>query len=483
MKCNLNNLKNQAIPKIQILDEEQIARIHRNSLKILSDTGVRIDSVSARKIFSKATGREEKENKVSIPGELVDWAIEKAPPNIRIYNRKGQKAFDIGVDHTRDTIFGIGVTNTHYQDNVTEDIVPFTREHMRISCRLGEILPEFDLVSTIGIPTDVAAAHADLYSIIDMYANTVKPLVLLILEKNNSSRVFDLLHSLHGDLAVKSPLLTYVNPVTPLIINESTIEKIELSISYGCPVIYSNYSMSGATTPIDAAGTLALLNAELLAGLVLCQLIKEGSEVILGSLPAGFDMSSMSSPYTPQTFLLNLACAELMEHYQIPHCGTSGSGSGWGPDLPASDMLWINHLTSCLGKVGMAPFVGGNFESLVFSPATVIYADQIISQIREFARGFDPENISASLKDIGLAGPGGDFLTSDKTLETIRTAGVNKNIWSGMSLARWQKEGHPKASERLKEYVTEIMNNLRAPEDYEELMGKGEEMIENMLEK
>ena len=44
-------------------------------------------------------------------------------------------------------------------------------------------------------------------------------------------------------------------------------------------------------------GTLALLNAELLAGLALGQLIKEGTPMILGSLPAFFDMKGMGSFY------------------------------------------------------------------------------------------------------------------------------------------------------------------------------------------
>ena len=44
-------------------------------------------------------------------------------------------------------------------------------------------------------------------------------------------------------------------------------------------------------------------------------------------------------------------------------------------------------LTSLLGKVDLAPFVGGNFDSLVFSPAAVVYADEVIrlSQSGTFA--------------------------------------------------------------------------------------------------
>jgi len=36
-----------------------------------------------------------------------------------------------------------------------------------------------------------------------------------------------------------------------------------------------------------------------------------------------------------------------------------------------------------LGKVGLAPFVGGSFDSLAFSPALVVYSDEVIRQARK----------------------------------------------------------------------------------------------------
>jgi len=73
--------------------------------------------------------------------------------------------------------------------------------------------------------------------------------------------------------------------------------------------------MAGMSAPITPAGTMALLNAELLAGLTLSQLAREGTPIILGSLPAFFDMKEMTNFYDPHSLLLNLACAEMMAHY------------------------------------------------------------------------------------------------------------------------------------------------------------------------
>ncbi|MCP4648083.1 MAG: hypothetical protein GY852_10200, partial [bacterium] len=171
--------------------------------------------------------------------------------------------------------------------------------------------------------------------------------------------------------------------------------------------------------PVSEGGSLALLNAELLAGLVFGQLVKEGSKIILGSLPAAFNMHSMGSLYTPTSYLLNLACAEMMEFYEIPHCGTSGSTSGRGADLLASENLWLNHLSSCMGKIGCAPFVGGNFDSMAFSPSTVVLSDQIIGKAKAFVKGFTLTEESVNHQEIARVGHGGNYLTSEQTLAAL----------------------------------------------------------------
>jgi len=272
---------------------------------------------------------------------------------------------------------------------------------MELATRLGGVLSNFNVVSTVGIIQDISPQVADLFGTLEMTANTTKPLVLLISEKQCFDASLDLLEHLHGDLSPKPFVLPYFNPITPLVLNEDTSDNIFSAIERGLPFIYNNYGMSGATSPITAASNLALLNAELLAGLVFSQLIKEGAPIILGSLPAGFNMQRMVSAYTPQTMLLNIACAEMMAYYELPHSGTSGSAPGWGADLTAGGTLWMNHLTADLGKVGLAPFVGGNFDSLVFSPALVVYSDEVIRQARLFKQGFVINDESVALNEIG----------------------------------------------------------------------------------
>ena len=468
-------------PAIKVLTREQIDKIHNYSLEILSTTGIRVDSLRARKLFAKALGISDTDRVVRIPAELVERALKAAPSTVDIYDRRGNMRFQLGNSQRAQTRFGIGVTNLYYQDPATDAMTAFTRKHMELATRLGSVLSGFDVISTIGIIQDISPELADLYGTLEMIANTTKPLVILISEKQCFDTSLDLLEHLHGDLSAKPFIIPYFNPITPLVLNADTADKIFSTIERGLPFIYNNYGMSGATSPITPAGNLALLNAELLAGLVFSQLVKEGTPIILGSLAAGFDMRSMAGLYTPQTLLLNVACAEMMAYYELPHSGTSGSGPGWGPDLSAAGTLWMNHLTSCLGKVGLAPFVGGNFDSMAFSPAFVVYSDEVIRQARFFNQGFEISDASVALSEIDSIGPGGNFLMADLTVALCRETNFSSSIWPNLTLDEWQIKGNPQADKVLRSYTRELLDDLPVPEDHADMIARGERFIRKKI--
>lgn len=465
-------------PRLQLLGKEQMEDVHRYSIQILEDTGLKVESKEALKVFKNSDGVKVTGHTVFLQEELINHAIGLAPSNIDIYDKQGEAAFQLGSLQGSETYFGIGCTNTWFQKIDSKEVELFTREHMRHTTRLGELLTNFEMVSTPGIPSDVSADLSDLYSALDMYTNTSKPLVLLVSGIKKIRKVFELLTLLHGDISSKPFCIPYVNPITPLVLNESTTDKMMASCEANLPLMYSNYCMYGGTAPVTAGGALALLNAELLAGLVFSQLLKEGSKMILGSLPAAFNMNTMGSYYTPTSYLLNLACAEMMNYYELPHCGTSGSSNGRGGDLQTSENLWMNHLTSCLGKVGCAPFVGGNFDSMVFSPSTVVLSNQVIGEARKFNRGFDLSEESLSLHEIQEVGPGGDYFTTEQTLASLDKLNQEKSLWPILSLEAWQDLGMPSSKNELEEKTRELYDKaIKASDEDLDMVRQGEAFI------
>jgi trimethylamine:corrinoid methyltransferase-like protein len=58
----------------------------------------------------------------------------------------------------------------------------------------------------------------------------------------------------------------------------------------GQPPLVTSLAIAGATGPVTLAGNLALQNAEVLAGIVLAQLVREGTPVIFGGASSNTEM-------------------------------------------------------------------------------------------------------------------------------------------------------------------------------------------------
>ena len=469
---------NNVHPHLTMLTEEQKQEIHRYTIRLLATTGVRVDSPSAVEMLRKKVGDSNVDGRtVRIPEELVKWAINVAPRQIQIYDRRGEPQFKIGGEEDR-TRFGIGVTALYYQEVETDTPVLFQRKHMQDMVRLGNKLPHYDMVSTIGIVRDVPDYLTDLIGSLEHFANGIKPMVLLCSDEHKFDDVLRMFETLHGgDLGERPFIIPYFNPVSPLVMNQGTVDKMKIAIERGLPVIISNYSLSGATTPITPAGTVAVLLAELLAGLVIGQLYKEGAPMFLGMLPVYLDMKTLLNFYDPQSILVSLACAEMMDHYGIPHCGTSGSGTGWGMDLLAAETYWMNTLMFSLTKGGIAPFVGDTLGSKAISPLTFIYCHEIIDQALRFAGGFQLDDANVGLDEIHKVGPGKGYVSAPTTLKKYKNGYYVSPIFPRWSMEKWMEAGHPHAEKWLRDYSIEFLKNLPVPEDHDELIGKGEEFI------
>ncbi|MCK7468577.1 MAG: trimethylamine methyltransferase family protein [Desulfosudis oleivorans] len=188
----------QIVPRISVLSAASVAEVHARSLEILSEIGVRVDSPRTRKLLASAAGVVSGDGPVRLPAELVAWALAAAPSNVAVFKRTGEPAFTLG-PNAGGARFGIGVTNLFYQDPLTDEVVPFSRGHMASCARLGDALPAFDVVSTIGVLRDLAPDVADLYATLEMAANTTKSLVLLVSEAAAFEPALDMLESLCGE--------------------------------------------------------------------------------------------------------------------------------------------------------------------------------------------------------------------------------------------------------------------------------------------
>ena len=63
---------------------------------------------------------------------------------------------------------------------------------MAFSTRLAQGLPNFDLVSTMGVVRDYPPETADAYATLELIANTTKPLALLVSSEDLFEPVLDM---------------------------------------------------------------------------------------------------------------------------------------------------------------------------------------------------------------------------------------------------------------------------------------------------
>ena len=469
----MNNVR----PRLTMMTEEQIQEAHRNTLRVLSETGVRVDSPAILQMLEQKLGLKSQDHIIKFPPEIVEEAIKSAPKTIDVYDRRGEHKLKLGEDRLR---FGVGVTALFYQEPVNDKLELFTRRNFQDLVRLGSALPLYDVISTVGIVRDVKEELTDLYGSLEHISNTTKPMVLLVSDEDKFPAVMEMFEKLHGDLGAKPFIISYFNPVSPLRINAGTVDKMKVAIERGLPIIFSNYSMAGASTPLTPAGTLTLLMAELLAGLVISQTIKKGAPVLLGMLPVYFDMRTMLNFYDPQSVLISVACSEMMKHYGIPHCSTSGSGTGWGMDLIAADTYWMNTLALLLSSGHLAPFIGDSLGSKSISPTTIVHVHEIIDQALRFADGFQLDDVNSALDEIHKVGPGKSFLNQPSTLKNYKTGYYVSRVYPRYSMEKWLEAGAPPASQVLREKTQDLLANLPVPDDHDELMRKGEEFIKRV---
>ena len=465
---------NNVHPQLTMMTQEQIHEMHRNVLKVLSETGVRVDSPSILQLLESKLGLKSQDRIIKLPPEIVEDAIKSAPKAIDVYDRHGEHKLKLGEDRLR---FGVGVTALFYQSPIDETLDIFKRKNFQDLVRLGSSLKHYDVISTVGIVRDVPEGTTDLYGSLEHIANTTKPLVLLVSDENKFPDVLQMFEMLHGDLGNKPFILPYFNPVSPLAMNAGPVDKMKISIERDLPIIFSNYSMAGASTPLTPAGTLTLLMAELLAGLVVSQTIKKGAPILLGMLPVYFDMRTVVNFYDPQSILISVACSEMMKHYGIPQCATSGSGTGWGMDLISADTYWMNTLALLLSSGHLAPFIGDSLTSKSISPTTIVHVHEIIDQALRIHNGFQLDDANAVVGEIAKVGPGGNFLNQPSTMKNYKTGYYVSSVYPHYSMEKWQEVGSPPARQVLREKTQDLMASTPAPDDHDELIGKGEEFI------
>jgi trimethylamine---corrinoid protein Co-methyltransferase len=445
-------------PKLSMLEPDDCRRIHQASSQILSQTGVQVFCPAGVRLLRQA-GAQVEDERVKIPGSLVDWALESAPRAFDLY-RRGTSEVALRLDG-RAVYFGPGSDTLNYLDPRSGCRRDFQLVDVAACTRLCDALTEIGFVMSVGVPRDVPTEGYFRHQFGTMLRHTTKPVVFVCDGLADIEAIAAMAAAAAGgtDRLARYPnILLYSEPSTPLQHSLEATEKLLFCAEHAIPVTHSPAPMMGGTAPITIAGAVALGNAEMLSGLVMHQLQNPGAPFLYGHGVHHLDMKEMISVYgAPEFQLARVMAAEMGRFYGLPVWGYAGHSDSKVVDAQAAADAQFSVLVALLARTNLNHDVGYLESGLTGSPEMIVLTNEIISMSRRFAQGVRIDDEALAVAVVHDVGPGGEFLSHDHTLAHWRELWLPQ-LFNRQRLASWEKTGSRNINARLREVTLALMD-------------------------
>ena len=452
-------------PRLNVFNAEQKKEIHFAALEVLERTGVTITHDRALDILSSA-GAKINSNRVRFPAWLVEDSIRKAPSRVVLGNRRNERTVFLEGDRSW---FGPSLDCMEYLDPESNQRIPFTTDHCRITASLSDFLPNFNWAMVIGMADNVAPELSDRMIARQALTYSEKPLVFCCHSAENEKQIYEMALLICGgkEKFDRAPTIVhYSEPISPLTYYDPAIEKIIFSVENSIPLINLSATQLGATAPASFAGTIVQGCAESLSGLVLAQAIKPGAPFVFGSQTTIMDMKTTIFSYgAVEMSLMVSGMAEMAQHYGLPFFGTAGATDAKFNDPQAGIEATFQTLAAAaVGSSLVHDCSSWMDHGSLVSPAFMILVNEILFMVNQFMQGIEVSQETMAVDLIDQIGPGGNYLQENHTIENIR------NVWYSDLFDRsiydvWQAEGSPLFEERLREKTVAAMGHEPTPLD------------------
>jgi trimethylamine--corrinoid protein Co-methyltransferase len=216
--------------------------------------------------------------------------------------------------------------------------------------------------------------------------------------------------------------------------------------------------MMGGTAPATMAGGLALGNAEVLSSLVMHQLKRPGAPFVYGSGLHHLDMRTTISVYSaPEFELARVAVAEMGRFYDLPTWGYAGHSDSCTMDEQAAADAAFSVLASLLAGSNLVHDVGYLEAGLTTSPEMIVFTAEMIQMLRRFMGGVSLDAHSLALDVIHSVGPGGEFLSTEHTMDHFRDF-WEPTLFNRQRVEDWVEAGSKRLGDRLRERTVAIID-------------------------
>ncbi|MFC2043857.1 trimethylamine methyltransferase family protein [Chloroflexota bacterium] len=400
----------------QRLNLEQIERIHRASLAILIDPGVICFNHEAAEAFSDC-GAEvipiEQEGptrwQLKIPEKIITETLSTAPKIVKLGARNEDNCLILDGNEPR-VRFASGSEANNWLDVDVEIFVskrdadheidsPVFRvgkgnvNRLAKAAQLCEHLDSWDsFLRTVNIQDDdINDDNKDVNKFFVSLNNTTKHVMSGLTQLSQLANVLKMVKLIAGgeEKFRQNPIISFITSVikSPLQLVDGTTQTAIEVAKRGIPLVISSSPQGGSTAPIREEGMVAQINAEILVGVALTQLVNRGAPVLYGSVPGRASMDDLSDSYgAPEFGQYNIDCVQMARYYGLPCYSTGGVSDTQIPGIQASVERLFSHILVTIAGPQYLHYAFGLLERTnTFCPVQAVLDDAHISMVKRFA--------------------------------------------------------------------------------------------------
>lgn len=464
-----------------LLPKNIIEEIHTRSLQLLEKVGVIFASLKARKILQKG-GAITKENSelVRFPPELIDHHLRLCPSEFVVKARSPDKSIRIGRScpvlapgYGAPFIFEL---NQGRRRGKIEDLINFIKlTHLsgELDCSGGIIVEPQDIPAT--------TRHLDIVKALIVYSD--KPFMGAVAGKEAALDTLEMASFIWGgesELKRNPGVLALINTQSPLLYDPKTLEALLEYTSFGQPVIIAPLISAGVSGPVTLLGTIIQHNAEVLSGVVLAQMIREGSPVIYGAASTCADMRTGGAAIgAPESSILTSVFSQMASFYNLPSRGGGALTDSKIPDAQSGYEKMMSLMNTFISGIDFVLHSAGILDSyLTMSYEQFIMDIEMIKIIKRFLSGVNisPEKFAVDV--IKKVGPGGHFLDTDHTSKYFKEELFLPRLSNRETYQIWESQGCQDTFARANQLYKEILEEYQQPKIEANLQEKVEEFVE-----
>jgi len=446
--------------------DNQIQLIHETTLRVLETVGVDFAYEPALEVF-RAAGCRVDGRRVFFAPQLVEDQVKKAPAQFTLHARNPENNVEIGGDNIAYIpCYGppfVADLDRGRRESTLEDYVNFVKlAHSSQSLDIsGGMLAE---------PNDVPHDRRNAEMIYASMRYSDKPFMGGAIGVAAARESIEMAAILFGcseaDLAERPPMVSILCSKTPLGYDDRMLGAIMEYARAGMPQLISSLSIAGATSPVTMEGTLVVQNAEILAGIALTQLLREGTPVIFAgsSSSAAMRFGSLSIG-APEMAVNTAATAQLARFYGIPSRGGGALTDSKLPDCQSGYEAMMSQLTATLSGIHFVLHSAGILEGyMVSSYEKFIIDDEICGMCKRIRRGEKADPQKLAFEVIEEVGPGGEYLTHAHTFRNFRKELHAPILEEKSSYDKWRADGQTSMEQRANRKWKEILGKYREPQ-------------------